>query len=84
MFLHLSVILFTGAVSHHAMGGVYTPWADIPPGRQHPPPPETATEAGGTHPTGMHSCCLTGLGQCQFHAVLLEKDEIQNSNFITR
>ena len=21
------------------------------------PPPETATEAGGTHPTGMHSCC---------------------------
>ena len=24
--------------------------------RQTPPPPEMATEAGGTHPTGMHSC----------------------------
>ena len=21
------------------------------------PPPRTATAAGGTHPTGMHSCC---------------------------
>ena len=27
-----------------------------PPGRH--TPPETATEAGGTHPTGMHSCLL--------------------------
>ena len=26
-----------------------------PPGRQ-PPSPEATTEAGGTHPTGMHSC----------------------------
>ena len=48
-----------------------TPWADIllskhplvqsrppPPGRHVPwqPFPETATEAGGTHPTRMHSC----------------------------
>ena len=38
MFIHRSVILFTG-------GGVY-------------PLPEMATEAGGTHPTGMHSCKL--------------------------
>ena len=49
MFLHLSVILFTGG------GGVHPP-ADTPlPGRQ-PPPPEMATAADGTHPTGMHSC----------------------------
>ena len=53
MFLHLSVILFRGGVYH-------TP----PLGRQ---PPGEATlpaqcmlgygqQAGGTHPTGMHSC----------------------------
>ena len=42
------------------------------PGQTSLPPPETATEAGGKHPTGMHSCCLTDLGQCQFHAVLLK------------
>ena len=28
-------------------------WADTPSGR---PPHEMATESGGTHPTGMHSC----------------------------
>ena len=43
------------------------PWVDIPPSetdtlrqtpppRQTPLPPKTVTEAGGTHPTGMHSC----------------------------
>ena len=49
MFLHLSVILFTGGgVSQHAMGGGVHPL-----GRH---PPETATEARVTHPTGMHSC----------------------------
>ena len=30
------------------------PWANTPPDRQ--PPHEMATEAGGTHHTGMHSC----------------------------
>ena len=80
MFLHLSVILFTGGcLSQHAMG-VYTPLGRQPhqadPGRslprQTPPKADTllgihppsgrhpllrmATEAGGTHPTGMHSC----------------------------
>ena len=29
--------------------------ADTPPGRHHAPP-NTATAADGTHPTGMHSC----------------------------
>ena len=37
-----------GGVSHYAP--VYTPPADTPP-------PETATEVGGRHLTGMHSCC---------------------------
>ena len=32
-------------------GGVGAWW-------KHPPPTPTATAAGGTHPTGMHSCYL--------------------------
>ena len=43
------------------------PWVDIPPSktdtlrqtpppRQTPLPPKMVNEAGGTHPTGMHSC----------------------------
>ena len=28
----------------------------LPRGYLPPPPTETDTEAGGTHPTGMHSC----------------------------
>ena len=66
MFLHLSVILFTGGVCLWVYG-VYTPWADTPPWVDIPlkqtspwtdmPPPPMANEAGGIHPTGMHSCC---------------------------
>ena len=37
------------------MSGRHPFSAQIPPPGQ-PPPPETATEAGGTHTTGMHSC----------------------------
>ena len=52
MFLHLSV-------SH----SVHSP---LPPGRHHhprqTPPPETATAADGTHPSGMHSCFESTLG----------------------
>ena len=45
-------------VSQHAMGGGVhpprqTPWADSPPRQTLP---KMAIEAGGTHPTGMHSC----------------------------
>ena len=40
MFLHMSVILSTGPL-------------DPPPADTFP---QTATEADGTHPTGMHSC----------------------------
>ena len=48
LFLHVSVILFTG-------GGVWQ--ADIPRGRQTPPPGQvTAIATDGTHPTGMHFC----------------------------
>ena len=66
MFLHLSVILFTGGVSASVHAGVPIPYplgADIPwektPQEQKPPTPHpqhTATPADGTHPTGMHSC----------------------------
>ena len=51
MFLHVSVILFTGLGS-----GRHPPQADTPPGRH--PPLGTATAADGTHPTGMYSCCF--------------------------
>ena len=57
MFSHLLVILFTGGT------GVYPrmEWVDLtlPPLGRHLPyrqTPEMATEAGGMHPTGMHSC----------------------------
>ena len=55
----------------HPLGRQPPAWADTPPGRDSPgrhplgrlspprqthPPPETATAAEGTHPTGMHSC----------------------------
>ena len=53
MFLHLSVILFTG--------GCTTPWADTPDEKT-PSSPEMATAVDGTHPTGMHSCFVLCLG----------------------
>ena len=55
--------IFTGVCLSN--GGVAnTPYPDTPPGQTPPgrppwadiPPKETTTEAGGTHPTGMHSC----------------------------
>ena len=50
--------------------GRHLPWADIPPGQTPPwqtpqtntPTPSDTTgygqQEGGTHPTGMHSCCF--------------------------
>ena len=44
-------------------------------------PPGTATAAGGTHPTGMHSCLISGilhelLKQNPKHIVMVDIDEI--------
>ena len=44
------VILFTGGGAWSQVGG------SAPGGAWWRPPPRTATAAGGTHPTGMHSC----------------------------
>ena len=54
MFLHVSVILFTGGVwQADTPGSTHThPMADRDPSPTH----GTATAADGTHPTGMHSC----------------------------
>ena len=69
MFLHMSVILFTGGGGIcPSVQGVYT----LPD----TPPVEMATEAYGAHPTGMHSClifasplsiCLQVSSQLQVH-----------------
>ena len=54
MFLHLSVILFTGGVCHTSPG--QTPLA------RHPPPAQSmlgyGQQVGSTHPTGMQSCLI--------------------------
>ena len=54
----MSRILSTGE------GGGVHPLGRHPPGltptpRQTPPPQQTASEADGTHPTGMHSCSVS-------------------------
>ena len=66
MFLHLSVILFTGGVSARLHAGMHTPSGRHPPRQTpslgqtptlgRPPPSDTmgyGQQAGGTHPTGM-------------------------------
>ena len=64
MFLHFSAghaVHGGRAVSQHAIGGCTLP-GKTPPGQTHPllgrHSPETATVAGDTHPTGMHSCII--------------------------
>ena len=59
-----SVILLTGGVlppgGCFLHGGTSSQGCVLPPGGaggDNHPPPGTATAAGGTHPTGMHSCC---------------------------
>ena len=98
MFLHLSVILFTGrGMSVQGVcipacnGGEHcqadtTPRADTPLGR-HPtppwadtPPPETAIEAGGTHPSGMHYFGI--FSQMPFEVNLKRIED--NINFVTK
>ena len=53
----------TSALGRHPSWADTPPWSDTPrpdtpPGR-HPPPFGMATDAGGTHPTGMH--CSWGI-----------------------
>ena len=62
------VCLSTGRV--HGAGGLHGPGGGacsggVPGGDPHP----TATAAGGTHPTGMHSCWLIKFG-CRFAVFL--------------
>ena len=67
MFLHMSVILFTGGVCLSACWD--TPPGPDPLGSAQAPPIAVhagtyGQQAGGTHPTGMHSClakCLPKL-----------------------
>ena len=65
MFLHLYVILFTGEEGGlpnppaPGVGQTLQGWAD--PSGCRPPqgwadPPRYGQQAGGTHPTGMHTC----------------------------
>ena len=42
-----------------SLGGCLVLGGSGPGGPGGDPPPQTATAAGGTHPTGMHSCYLT-------------------------
>ena len=76
MILHVSVILSTvgGGVSAPVHAGMHTPQpkVDPPDQRQAPPRPEAGRppravhagrygqQAGGTHPTGMHTCNFNG------------------------
>ena len=73
MFLHLSVILFTGGGLPLGLGV----W--IPPSPRHTPlplwtrppldTPLHSQQAGGTHPTGMHSCWYLCLSRCLSRSV---------------
>ena len=67
MFLHLSVILFTGGCLGpypEGLGGLSRGVSrPIPGGRSAQGP---ATAAGGTHPTGVHSCHAVSLLQTGF------------------
>ena len=82
MFLHVSVILFTGGgcLSHCMLG--YSPGTRHPPQTRHPQSrqplgadtPPSAVHAGryrqqasGTHPTGMQSCVEIELGSGRIH-----------------
>ena len=63
MFLHLSVILFTGGVSAPVHAGIHTPLGRHPPGRQPPaqcvlgytPPPPAQCILGYTSPYPVHA-----------------------------
>ena len=73
------------------------PLPDTPLGRHHPrpprqtppspdtlpPPPQTATEAGGTHPTGIHYCLMTVL-LLNFHSAVQTRTQMQTEPEVFR
>ena len=61
MFLHVSVILSTGGVSRPIPGGGVQAQAGGVSQHALRQTPQTATAAGSTHPTGMHSCSAFSL-----------------------
>ena len=79
MFLHLSVILFTGVLGDPGTKDRHPPdQRQAPPGADLPPVADTpwdqtppcavhagryGQQAGGTHPTGMHTCLSCMYGQ---------------------
>ena len=76
MFLHVSVCPREGVPGQVPPRAGTPPWAGIPfragtPPGSYPPPPGAAgrygQQVGGTHPTGMHSCCVLNFGlNCSF------------------
>ena len=90
IFLHLSVILFTGGVCLSASwDATHPPGVDTPPDQtpgpdipqsRHPPSKQTPAygqRAAGTHPTGMHSCSMLNLLDfSQFYVTLLKFAQI--------
>ena len=52
-------------------GGVCMVWGVHGPGGVHGGDPPTATAAGGTHPTGIHSCFI-----CLFERLLPAANEV--------
>ena len=73
MFLHLSAILFTVG----GRGG-FCLWVQGMSATGHPleththiPPLEMAIQAGGTHPTRMHSCSMTFFNFYHLNQILL-------------
>ena len=66
---------------HHLPLG-RNPKADTPLAR-HPPSPETATEAGGMHPTGIHSCLMTVLLR-NFHSAVQTRTQMQTEPEVFR
>ena len=57
-------------VQGHTQGGS---WGGSGPG-PHPPPPMTATAAGSTHPTGMHSCSECVFLPCEGKPFIVKVD----------
>ena len=64
MFLHLSVILFTGGVSAPVHAGIHIPLGRHPPGR-HPPPAQCML---GYTPPPPAQCILGYTSPCPVHA----------------